>query len=101
MNNADLLQRRQQLVARSAQLRLALVDQAQAFEHPLAVTDQALNGLRWVARNPLWPLAFVLIALAARPHRVLRWGHRMWWAWKLLTRTRHWVARYLGPQAPA
>lgn len=96
MNNESLLLRRQELITRSAQLRLELADQAQVIRRPLALTDRALTGLLWLTRHPQWPLGALLIVVILRPQRALRWGGRAWWAWTALNRTLNWTTRYLA-----
>ena len=91
MNTHDLVLRQQRLLVRSTQLRLALAEQAQVFEKPLAVADQVRGSLQWLYRNPQWPLGALLVLLALRPRRALRWGGRLWLAWKTFDRARNWL----------
>ena len=90
MNNDDLVLRQQRLVARSAQLRLALADQTQALKKPLAWADQVRKGVTWLRHNPQWPLGAVLVLVVVRPRRAIRWGGRLWWGWQTFRRARHW-----------
>lgn len=91
MNNDELVLRQQRLLMRSAQLRIALADQAQIFKKPLAVADQARSSLQWLYRNPQWPLGALLVLFLLRPRRVILWGGRAWWAWTAFNRARSWV----------
>lgn len=86
MNTDELTGRQQRLLVRSAQLRLTLAHQAQVLKGPLAVADQARNGLRWLYDNPRWPLAALLVLLAVRPRRAVLWGGRVWMAWTTFKR---------------
>lgn len=96
MNNESLTLRHQRLLLRSAQLRLDLKNQVQAFKPPLSLADRTLSGLQWLARHPLWPLGAVLVVLVLRPRRVVLWGGRIWWAWATLRRVLRWSARNLA-----
>lgn len=98
MNNDDPLMRQQHLLRRSAQLRIALAQQAQAFKAPLAMVDQVRGALEWLRRHPQWPLAAMLTVLILRPRRALVWSGRLWWAWKMFKRARAWIAKSQAPQ---
>lgn len=89
MNGNELVLRQQRLLVRSAELRIALGDQAQVLNGPLAVVDQARSGLQWLYRNPRWPIGALLALLILRPRRALIWGGRFWWAWKIFKRARN------------
>ena len=91
MNNDELLVRQQLLLVRSAQLRIALADQAQVFRKPLALVDQARSSLQWLYHNPQWPLGAVLILFLLRPRRTVLWGGRLWWAWTRFQRVKNWL----------
>ncbi len=92
MNQNELVLRQQRLLLRSAQLRLTLADQLEGFARPLAVADRAQKGLQWLYRNPYWPLSALVFLLVLRPRRTLRWGGRLWAAWKVFQRVRNWVS---------
>lgn len=91
MNQNELVLRQQRLLLRSAQLRLTLANQLQAFERPLGVADRVQTGLQWLYRNPHWPLSALVVLLVLRPRRTLRWGGRLWGVWKVFQRLRNWV----------
>ncbi len=95
MNHHELMLRRQQLLVRSAQLRLSLADQVQVYKRPLAIANQVRSGLQWLYRNPQWPLGALMILVVLRPRRALGWGGRLWWAWRLFQRTKNWVETLL------
>lgn len=92
MNKVDPVVRQQRLLARSAELRLSLADQAQVFKKPLALVDQAQAGVQWLYRNPAWPLGAALLLAITRPRRALLLGGRLWWAWGAFKRVRTLVA---------
>jgi hypothetical protein len=89
MNHHELMLRQQQLLVRSAQLRLSLKNQVQVFKRPLAVADQVQSGLLWLCRNPQLPLGALMILVVLRPRRALGWGGRLWRAWRLFQRTKN------------
>lgn len=80
--------RRQQLQARSAELRHALSEQAQPLAAPLAWVDRARDAWAWLGRHPEVPLAGVAVLVVLRPSRALRWASRLWWAWGVFDRAR-------------
>lgn len=92
MSHGDLALRQQRLLMRSAQLRSTFASQAQDFKAPLALVDRIRCGVTWLYRNPLWPLGALLALAIVRPRRAIVWGGRVWGAWKLFKRARHWIA---------
>lgn len=81
-----LAERRQRLLLRSAQLRVALAYEARALHAPLAAADRALAGWRWLRARPVALLGLTLAVAALRPRRALAWGARLWPAWTLARR---------------
>ena len=79
--------RRELLLARSRALRQQLAREGQALEAPLAIADQARQGLRWLWQHPEWPIAGLVLLTLLRPRRAWRWASRGWWAWRLWQRT--------------
>lgn len=92
MNNDALMLRQQQLLIRSAQLRLSFAEQTQVLKRPLALADDARAGMQWLMRNPQWPLGVLALSIVFRPARALRWGSRAWWAWRAAQRAQSWLA---------
>lgn len=88
----QLTDRKQQLLIRSAELRIAFGHEARALQAPLAVADQAVAGVQWLRAHPVWPLGSVALLAALRPRRVLGWGARLWWGWRLVRRARGWLS---------
>ena len=86
-----LARRQQQLLLRSAELRVALAHQARALQTPLAVADQVQAGLQWLRQHPIGPLITVALLALKRPRRILRWGRRLMWGWSLYQRARSWL----------
>jgi hypothetical protein len=91
MKHHDLALRQQQLLLRSAQLRVSLADQAGVFERPMALADQLRRGLQWLYRHPRWPLVGLMVLIALRPRRAVVWSTRLWWAWQTYRQTRNWL----------
>ena len=88
----DPVARRTRLLARSAELRVTLAHEAQVLKAPLAVADQLVVAATWLVRNPAWPLAGLVLLVAARPRRVIGWGARLWWGWNAWRRVQRWIA---------
>ncbi len=85
--------RQQRILARSAELRASVAQQAQGFKKPLALADKARDGLQWVYQNPVLPLGVGLVLAFALPKRtMLVWGSRLWGAWTAYGRVRNVVA---------
>ncbi|MBI3531266.1 MAG: hypothetical protein HY068_02095 [Burkholderiales bacterium] len=90
---AELAARQQQLLIRSAELRVTLAHQSQTLQGPLALADQAVSSVHWLRSHPQWPLGALLLLAVLRPRRALVWAGRLWWGWGLYQRTRSWLAR--------
>lgn len=94
-----LQRRREQLLMRSAALRVRSRHEAQALEAPLALADQGLHALRWLRANPEWPLAAIGVWVVLGPRRALRWAMRGWWLWRGARRVMALLPR-IGGQSP-
>lgn len=88
----SLQRRREDLLSRSAMLRARLRHEAAAFETPLQLADQGLQGLHWLRTHPEWPLAALGVWVLLGPRRALRWASRGWWLWRGLRRVAAWSA---------
>jgi hypothetical protein len=75
-----------QLMERSRELRLRLSGEARALQRPLALADRAVRGVNLLRANHQWLLAAAAPALLLRPRRVVSWGLKLWWAWRLWRR---------------
>ena len=82
--------RRQQLLARSGQLRQQLARDAQVLRTPLALADQVRHGWRWLQARPHWLGLGVAVLVAWRPRRVWWWAGRLWAGWRLWQRLQRW-----------
>ena len=92
MSRVEILLRQQRLLLRSAQLRHALDDQAQALKTPLELADRLRLGVDWLRGNPLVPASALAVLLLLRPARVLRWGGSIWSVWRVVRKLRQWAA---------
>lgn len=97
----ELQLKRERLLVRSAELRLAVGRQAQALQTPLAIADQVRAGVGWLRRNPEWPLGALVVLVVLRPRRALRWASRAWWSWRLWRKAaRLWTVLAASPRTP-
>lgn len=83
-----LIARREQLLARSAQLRAGLMLQAGTVRRPLAWADRARDGWRWVQDHRDWVLGGAALVVALRPGRTLTLAGRALAMWQFWQRTR-------------
>ncbi len=87
-NLHELARRREALVAQAAVHRVALAENIQPWRQPLALADQGLAAMRFLARHPVWIATAVGMLAAFKPAQVLRWLGRGVVAWRLLQRLR-------------
>jgi len=81
-----LLRRREQLVARSGQLRGELAIQAGDLAPQGLLTGGVRRAWEWVQQHPQWVVGGVVLVLAIRPQRILRWSGRLLAAWQIARR---------------
>lgn len=89
MQSQKLERQQQQLLIRSAELRVALAHHAKALQAPLAVGDRIRAGTQWLLKHPLLPLAALALLALKRPRRMLSWGSRLMWGWGLYQQVRN------------
>lgn len=85
---AELAKRRQQLMARSGQLRQQVANQAVGLQLALSWMDRLQDAWRWIQANPLPVLGGVFGLAVWRPRRALHWAWRAWSGWQWLQRLR-------------
>lgn len=90
-DTAQLTERKQRLLIRSAELRVSLSHQARALRPPLEVADQVVNGVQWLRDHPAWSLGTLAALAALRPRRALRWALRLWLGWRTYAKARDWL----------
>jgi hypothetical protein len=95
----ELARRQQELLVRSATLRVTLGQHARVLQTPLGVADQVRGGVQWLREHPLWPLASLLLITLTRPRRSMRWMSRLWMVRDLYRQLRRWVYKRKA-QAP-
>lgn len=95
----ELARRQQQLLIRSAELRVTLAHEARALQAPLAVGDQVRAGAQWLRQHPLFPVLAVALLALKRPRVILRWGSRVLWGWGLYQQVRDWLGSVNKKQA--
>jgi hypothetical protein len=74
--------RQHELLLRSSELRTQMTRDTAVLQAPLALADQVRTGWAWLRAHPEWPLGAVVVLAVLRPRRALRWGSRLWWAWR-------------------
>lgn len=85
---AELIQRREELLLRSAELRRRLGEQTRPLRAPLAVADRTRDGLQWLRAHPQWPAGALLLLLVLKPRRTLRLAGLAWSGWRVVQRAR-------------
>ena len=73
-----LAQRRERLVTRAAEQRVALAQNIEPYRLPLALADRGLYALRYIRSHPEWLVGVVVLLVALRPGRVGKWLGRGW-----------------------
>lgn len=85
---AQLAERRRLLVAQASAQRAALARHAEPLHARLALVDQGLAAVRYVAHRPALIVGAVVLLAALRPRRAGTWLQRGWLAWQLGHRLR-------------
>jgi YqjK-like protein len=83
----QLLYRREQLVARSGQLRGDLAAQAGHLAPRGLLMVSAQRGWQWLQYHPQWVVGAVALLLVLRPQRAWQWSGRLLAAWQIARRT--------------
>lgn len=86
----ERLQRRWALEQRSSELRERLTAHAQTFAPLWTAAERTRQGVGWLKRHPVVPLAVAALLLLRRPRRMVRWGGRLWALWGSAQRLRGW-----------
>jgi hypothetical protein len=80
-----LAQRRERLVTRAAEQRVALAQNIEPYRVPLALADRGLYALRYIRSHPEWLVGVVVLLAALRPGRVGKWLGRGWVTWRMMS----------------
>lgn len=83
---AQLQQKRGELLARSRRLRAQLADQSQPLQRTLSLADRMRDRAHWLASHPQWLAGIAAVPILLRPRRALAWGLKLWWGWRLVRR---------------
>ena len=79
-----LAERRERLVTRAAEQRVALAQNIEPYRVPLALADRGLYALRYLRSHPEWLVGVVVLLVALRPGRVGKWLGRGWVTWQMM-----------------
>ena len=71
-----LAERRERLVTRAAEQRVALAQNIEPYRAPLALADRGITALRYIRSHPEWLVGVVVLFAALRPGRVGKWLKR-------------------------
>lgn len=88
-----LARRQEQLLQRSAGLRVALGHQSQALKPPLALADQLRSVMHWLVRHPILPMVVMGLLKLNRPRRVLGSLPRLFALSQIMLRVWHWFGK--------
>ncbi len=79
-----LTERRERLVTRAAEQRVALAQNIEPYRIPLALVDRGINALHYVKSHPEWIVGVVVLLAALRPSGVGKWLGRGWVTWQMI-----------------
>lgn len=88
MNHTPLAERRQRLLAQTAEQRIALARDLEVWRKPLALADQGLSVLRTLKRHPAWLVTCATLLVTLRPGRVSRWLRYGLVSWQFMRQLR-------------
>lgn len=94
--NADALElalKRQRLQIASASLRSDFGRHAIGLAPVFGAADCAVEGARWMGRNPQLVIAAGVALAVVRPRRAWRWGRRAFIGWQAWRRLREYLDR--------
>jgi hypothetical protein len=79
-----LAERRERLVIRAAEQRVALAQNIEPYRMPLALADRGINALHYIRSHPEWLVGVVVLLAALRPGRVGKWLGRGLVTWQTM-----------------
>lgn len=94
----QLLARKQQLLARSANLRERLMAQTAEFSPVLSVVDRVSGGIATLRQHPEWVVGALAFVAVARPRFVWRWARRGLVGWRTWSSLRDLLASAVSDQ---
>ncbi|MDP2828970.1 MAG: YqjK-like family protein [Sulfuricellaceae bacterium] len=84
----ELAERRERLIAKSANLRAGFAGEVQPLKRALAVADRGVEGFRYLQQHPGIVAAAVGLFVVLRPRRAISWAMRGWSMWRLFRNVR-------------
>jgi hypothetical protein len=93
MGSAELRDRQNRLLHRSAGLRAQARAQLQQLQPAFSLGDRVLGVGLWLRRNPLYLAGGLLLLVAFKPRTSLRALGRMWSVWRSWQGARRWIAQ--------
>jgi hypothetical protein len=85
VSSADLLQRREQLIAQCEAQRTGIAVHTAGLAAPIRIADRAVNVMHYLRAHPLAMAAAVAGLAIAQRRGALKWGQRallVWRAWQ-------------------
>ncbi len=97
MNSAtlELALKKQRLQIASEGLRSAFGDYASGLRPLFAGADYAVEGVRWMRRNPEVVVAGAAVLIVVRPKSAWRWARRAFVGWQVWQKVRNLAERRL------
>jgi hypothetical protein len=83
-----LAERRERLIAKSANLRAGFVVEAQPLKRVLAIADRGVEGVRYLQQHPGIVAAAAGLFVALRPRRAISWAMKGWSMWRVYRNVR-------------
>ncbi|MCX7164163.1 MAG: YqjK-like family protein [Rhodocyclales bacterium] len=87
----ELALKKQRLQIASESLRIDFGRHAAALAPVFGAADRAVEGVRWVRRNPQLVVAAGVALLVARPQRAWRWARRAFVGWQAWLKLRDYL----------
>ena len=79
-----LSEKRERLLNRVAQQRVALRQNVEPWRVPLALADRSITALVYVRQHPQWMVGIVILLTVARPARAWKWLERGLITWQMV-----------------
>ncbi len=91
----ELALKKQRLQIASESLRADFGDYASGMRPLFTGADYAVEGARWVRRNPEVVVAGAAVLIVVRPKSAWRWARRAFVGWQLWQKLRNLAERHL------
>lgn len=93
----ELALRKQRLQIASESLRGAFGDHAAGLRPLFTGADYAIEGVRWMRRNPELLVAAGVVLVVIRPRSAWRWARRAFAGWQAWQKLRDLLQQHLPP----